>query len=176
MQCPYTTLHSFAAQEMNRRARATSNDRLCTRRMCASQHIYVLHVYIHTHTPLVHVEARSFMVSLSTFCFMLALAWIPTARVSQPKIHHVHTVWSTIPADAFIPTRPMQSRRPAWPMWRRSNPLIDLPKHIHDLYDGSNPLPVLLRSNYTHVAIVWQLSRSYTENLRDKNNINTPYY
>jgi len=73
----YISLHSFAAQEMNRRARATSNDRLCTRRMCASQYIYVLHVYTYTHTPLVHVEAWSFMVSLSTFCFMLAFAWIP---------------------------------------------------------------------------------------------------
>jgi len=107
---PYTyiSLDSFAAQEINRRARATSNDRLCRDECVPAKYIYILHVYIHTHTPLVHVEARSFMVSLSTFCFMLAFAWTPTARVFQPKIHHVHTV-STAPVNALIPTRPMQS-------------------------------------------------------------------
>lgn len=35
-----------------------------------------------------HVETRSFMISLSTFCFMLALAGYPP-HVFQPNIYHL---------------------------------------------------------------------------------------
>lgn len=52
--------------------------------MHPSIYIYILYVSHVSYTPRrrVHVETRSFMISLSTFCFMLALAWIYHPRLS----------------------------------------------------------------------------------------------
>lgn len=168
---PYTyiPLDSFAAQEINRRARATSNDRLCTRWMYASQiHICITRIYTYTHWCMFKRDRSWYLFQLSVSC--LPSPGYPTARVFQPKIHHVHTV-----STALIPTRPVQSRCPVRGP-RRSNPLIGLLKHPCDLYDDSRLILASLRSNYTHVAIVWQLSRSYVENFRDKLNIKPSRY
>lgn len=126
---------------------------------------------------LVHVKTRSFMVSLSTFCFMLALAWIYPLHVFQPKIHqHAYRLLHH-PRRRFHPNSiPMQ--RPVWPTWRRSNPLIDL-QNLRRLitlvsYDGPHHLtiPASSRSdNYTRVAIVRPIgSRHSLEIFCDKKN------
>lgn len=162
---PYTyiPLDSFAAQEINRRARATSNDRLCTRWMCASQiHICIYtYIYIHTrHWCMLKRDRSWYLFQLSVSC--LPSPGYPTARVFQPKIHHVHTVF-TAPANALIPTRPMQSRCPVWPTsiqssnwspetsmwsirWLLSDPCL-APIELHSCGDCVTTLPLVRRKS-----------------------------
>lgn len=54
-----------------------------------------------------HVETRSFMISLSTFCFMLALAGYPP-HVFQPNIYHL----ISHPADVLIPQLDLMQSQP----------------------------------------------------------------
>lgn len=96
------------------------------------------------------------MVSLSTFCFMLALAWIYTHRTSfNRKFTNTHTVWPTTSADAFILTRSrcdvLCGLRGADPI-----PLIDL-QNLRRLitmvpYDGSHH-PTILPSHLDRIII-----------------------
>jgi len=165
---PYTyiSLDSFAAQEINRRARATSNDRLCTRWMCASQiHIYITRIYTYTHatgacwSAIVHGISFNFLFHA---CLRLDPHRTRLSTENSPCAYRFHC-----PCQCFDPNSTDAILMSCEILWRRSNPLIGLLKH---LYDDSSLILASLRLNYTHVAIVWQLSRSYVENFRDKKN------
>lgn len=111
-------------------------------------YMYYTYIYIHTRHWCMLKRDRSWsLFQLSVSC--LPSPGYPTARIFQPKIHHVCIPFPPTPANAFIPTRPMQSRRPVWPTWRRFNPLIDLPKHprsIRWLLSDSCPTSIELHS------------------------------
>lgn len=111
---PYTyiPLDSFAAQEINRRARATSNDRLCTRWMYASQiHICITRIYTYTHatgacsSAIVHGISFNFLFHAClrldtpphasfnrkfTMCIPFPLLWSQLDRCNPDVLWEVH--------------------------------------------------------------------------------------
>lgn len=140
---PRIPLHSFAAQEMNRRARATSNDWLCMRRMCQPIHIYVLHVYIYTYTHATGACWSAIVHGLSFNFLFHACPRLDTHRTclsteNSPCAYHlIHYPYrrfhpdstDAIPTSCVAYVAPVQSSN-----WSPETSTIYI-------YDGSRPLP-----------------------------------